>query len=304
MRVSTMSSSLTRAGRRRVGAAGLAALCSCLAVASSADAYVVRETGSGLPVHWPQDSISLEVDPSVIDGVPGAMAAVTAAALAWSGSGAGPELHVSLAGAASRPAIDGRNVVYLMSGAESGAGEALAITLVSYDDTTGEIVDADIVLNSSYAFAVLPPGSSPSPAARPVANDPLPGLSAASAEPGPGAWLGRGGDDDGTGTFDVVHVLVHESGHLLGLRDSLEPSNEVMYLYSSPGDATRRAPTADDVAGASYLYAGVPASTPRGCTPSTIAPRGGERSAASTLVACCCMVVLALWRRREGVRLS
>ncbi len=270
---------------RAASATALAA--SCLA-ASNADAYVVRQTTSGTPVHWPVDSVALEVDPSVVNAVDGALEAAQMAAAAWTLAAAGPRVSVSAATSASTPAIDGRNVVYLVPG-YARAGAALAVTLVSYDDTTGEIVDADIVLNGSYAFALLAADAKAGAAAMSVANEP------ASTDEG-AAWAGAlgAGGEDGRPRFDLVHVLSHETGHVLGLRDAVSDSEDLMYLYTLAGDASKRAPAADDVAGVTFLYSGVPVTAGHGCTAAPEPPRGVD-----PLVLLWALALLVVWHQRR-----
>ena len=81
----------------------------------------------------------VELDPSLVNGVPGALAALEQAASGWTESGAGPRLSVALADTSSLPAVDGRNVVYWSPTGYPGMGAALAVTLVSFDETTGKI---------------------------------------------------------------------------------------------------------------------------------------------------------------------
>lgn len=258
-----------------------------------ARAYFVRETASGLPVRWPDADITLEIDPSLTDAVPGALAAVTAAAIAWTDANLGPKLHVTFADSASTPAVDGRNVVYFIPGYPTAAG-ALAITLVSYDDVTGAIVDTDIVINGSYDFAVLPAADRPAAGAVAVANEP------ATSTPGPFAWAGSQEtttapvDFAASAPFDLVHILTHETGHALGLDDAAEDTADVMYLYSSPGDASRRTPASDDLAGIEFLYGNMPA-TAQGCS---VTGRDSGPSGAPLAAACALIAYVASRRRR------
>jgi MYXO-CTERM domain-containing protein len=145
--------------------------------------------------------------------------------------------------------VDGHNVVYFMADGYAEAGEALAVTLVSFDDATGEIIDADIVINGRYAFAVLAADCTPTSEDVAIPNDPVEQTTApyayGSAEP-----------------FDLVHVVAHETGHLLGLLDAVAEPNDLMFLYTSPHDAARRAPAPDDVAGLDALYS----TSSQGCT--------------------------------------
>jgi Matrixin len=249
-----MRVSITRAARscvvgRALVAAGL--LLAGMASSATASAYELRHTTSGTVVHWPSHEVTVEVDPSMT-ALPGAADAVVAALASWSVRGNVPQLAIAVDTTPSSPAVDGRNVVYYAPDGYPAAGSALAITLVSFDDVTGEIVDADIVLNGQYAFAVLAEDSAPPPGMAPVANDPM------SEPPSmPGA-------SSGVAQFDLIHVLSHETGHLLGLLDATAEPNDVMYVYTSAHDAARRAPAKDDIAGVDALYANAPPQA--GCT--------------------------------------
>jgi len=293
-----------RSHRRLTRAPALAAFAASLLAAATSHAYVMRTTASGLPVHWPDDSVALELDPSLVNGVPGALAALEQAASGWTESGGGPRLSVALADTSSSPAVDGRNVVYWSPTGYPGMGAALAVTLVSFDETTGEILDADVVLDGRYDFAVLAPSALPSRGAAPVASDPF-AVAADVPSGGQGDLLGLTDLGAAAAPFDLVHVLAHETGHALGLRDAAEDASDVMYLYTMPGDARRRAPDADDAAGVAALYAGVPLAAAHGCGSSSLAPSrppAGHAWVATSLgLTLLCGVRLLVRRRRAPV---
>jgi hypothetical protein len=257
------------------------------AQAQTASAYTVRETAAGTPVRWTSSTVAIELDPSLLEGLPYAMAAAQTAAAAWNERAVGPTLEFSPATSRSTPAVDGRNVVYFLPGYPAAAG-ALAITLVSYDDVTGAIVDTDVVINGEYPFALLPDDARAPSGVLPVANEPV----ADDVSTG-GLW--RLSESSSGLSFDLVHVLVHESGHVLGLRDESSTSADVMFLFSVPGDATGRTPTDDDAGGVAFLYADS-ASSGQGCSFATPPDVGGARMVWAVVG---CAGFAALLRRRR-----
>jgi hypothetical protein len=204
----------------------------------SADAFVLKLAANGQPVHWAQPTVTLVVDPTIEANVPGGAAAASRALSAWSALSNGPEILVTMGPPGGKVAVDGQNTVLFAQNGYPPAGAALAVTLVNYDEQSGEIIDTDIVVNGTHAFAVLPDGAV-DPEAVPVLVE---GPTAVVAT----AYLAHM-------VFDLEHVLAHETGHALGLGDVAE-AGEVMYAYSTPGDAAYRAPASDDLAGVEALY--------------------------------------------------
>ena len=225
---------LSRYVRTALGVAS--AIVTVMSMAPQAQAYEAKHTPSGALVHWGSTNVEFVVDPELQDAADGAEDAVTRALAAWDGVANAPSMTSHVGSESVKVGYDGVNsIVYAPDGYEP-AGGALAITLVTYDDKTGVILDADIVLNGKYSYALLD-DSARAPA----------GAAHVSTE--------GGGHIGGHAQFDLVHVLAHEAGHALGLSDEPSDATALMYPYTLPGDASSRLPAADDLAGVAVLYA-------------------------------------------------
>jgi hypothetical protein len=93
-------------------------------------------------------------------------------------------------------------------------GSALALTTVSYDSNTGQILDADVEVN------------------------------------GTGGNITNGRPADGA---DLPSIITHEIGHFLGLDHSPKPS-ATMFITYKPGSGNLRVLDPDDVAGVCTIY--------------------------------------------------
>jgi hypothetical protein len=97
-----------------------------------------------------------------------------------------------------------------------GGAQTIALTTVSFNRDTGEILDADIELNSSAHTIALT-------------------------------------DAPGKGIYDLESVLTHEAGHFLGLAHTPD-ATAVMYYEDEGGSARHRALTPDDNAAICVVY--------------------------------------------------
>jgi hypothetical protein len=259
-----------------------------LGLPGTASAYEVRRTTSGLPVRWATPGVSFVIDPSVAQAAPGAVDAVVQAVAAWSAQDGTPSLSTTQGTPGGQVAVDGVNTILYAPHGYARAGNALAITFVSFDEKTGDILDTDIVINGAHAFSIFAAGTHAPSGTLPVATE-----------------SGSGGDDDSALKFDLQHVLTHEMGHALGLGDVTDDAADVMFAYTTPDDASLRAPGSDDLAGVTELYAdsvSSPQSTSGGCGASVAAKRVPSRDG---WVAMVCMLGAVSWlavRRRTSQR--
>ena len=238
--------------------------------APDAHAYVVKKTSKGELVHWDSPTVDYTFDPSVGAGVEDAIAATTHAMGSWSALSprlGAPELRGHAASdvkdAPTKPGFDQKNGVFYMPNGYGPAGRALAITVLTYDNASGRILDADIIVNGSYQFLVLKDA---------VAEQEKVG--AAGAHPSNTDGISHQEEAQAADTvYDLHHVIAHELGHSLGMNDEMERKDALMYRYSSPNDATLRAPAPDDVEGLAELYSTKIEAGGNGCGNATVAPK-------------------------------
>lgn len=246
----------------------------------------MKHSREGAGVHWEASAVRFALHPSMGE-LPEGARATSAAFATWSGREGAPTMTIDGGAAAEAPGLDGKNGVFYMKDGWAPANRALAITVLTYDAKTGAIVDADIVVNGAYTFAMLPETARPGPTPATAHAD----LSATTP-----ASVGA--------RYDLLHVLAHESGHALGLDDELGRDSSLMYRYSAPGDASVRAPTDDDLHGLSVIY-GEPIDAGGGgggCQNrvSPAGPGGDGARVAIALAAAASALVLARKRRGRG----
>jgi hypothetical protein len=249
-----------------LGAAG-ALLVSAVA-APDAHAYVVKKTVRGALVHWESPTVDYTFDPSIAESVPDALSATSHAMLSWSGTVGAPELQgheaKTVIAPPKAPGFDQKNGVFFMPNGYAPAGKALAITVLTYDNASGRILDADIIVNGTYKFAVLQDVGVAAQAPKDVSGA------------HPSNTDGIAHQDEATSldtVYDLHHVVAHELGHSLGMNDEMQRKDALMYRYSAPNDATLRAPASDDIAGLAELYSTKLEASGNGCGNATVAPR-------------------------------
>lgn len=208
---------------------------------SSVFAFVVISNG-GKPAYWPNGVISYEFHSNTsgyFEGGTDTSGTVTDefqpirdSFQAWADI-AGVQLNFTEeAFRNSNPSsVDRRNtIMWVDTGWTSlnfrPPSNALAVTLSSFDASSGAVVDADIYFNAqSFSWAVV--------------------------------------DDASEDNFvDVQNIATHEIGHLIGLDHSsvslFETEDDLaeatMFYASEAGETSRRTPSSDDVKGVKNLY--------------------------------------------------
>jgi hypothetical protein len=108
-------------------------------------------------------------------------------------------------------------IVFRDSGYAGNASNTLGLTTITYDADTGEILDADMEINSG-------------PDVQLATSDPIP-----------------------SGAYDLQSIITHEAGHFLGMAHSTSVS-ATMYAFYVAGTSTKRILSADDMAGICSIY--------------------------------------------------
>jgi hypothetical protein len=220
---------------RRSALAAAGALFLCSTVSSSMALAFQRETTddplctedvnvncphNGTPLEWRDFPVSFFIDPdgsgvddeTVID-------AARAAFGSWqSASRNGITFRFGGTASGSSNGDDDRNLIHFRS--FTGGRDVFAQSVLTYDVETGDLLDVDVELNSSFDFDAL-----------------------------------DGPHSDPTGPVDLQAVLTHEAGHLLGLdHENRFGEAVVMFFSDRPGNITHRNLSNDDRSGVRAIY--------------------------------------------------
>jgi hypothetical protein len=118
-------------------------------------AYVFELTNSGKPIKWSTNSgiVALNYNASNASGLSGAeVATMISSSLAeWNGALEGLDIVL---GSSVSSRVDGRNEIVFLDPSEFYFGDGvLAITQTVFLQTTGQILEADIMINDDYTFS-------------------------------------------------------------------------------------------------------------------------------------------------------
>jgi hypothetical protein len=190
----------------------------------------------GVPLSWPVRCLGFSVQQAASEQVSWSVAdeIVNEAFATWlaadCGGGSGPGFRVADLGAVACAARQynqsggNANIVVFRDDAWPYAGQwsTLALTTVTYHLDTGVIYDADLEVNSSNVS-----------------------LTTSDTDVG----------------FDLLSIITHETGHMLGIAHSREPDSTMGRQYL-PGDLSLRDLAPDDVAAICAVYPPVAAGAP------------------------------------------
>jgi hypothetical protein len=146
--------------------------------------------------------------------------------------------------------------------------DALAATIATFQSRTGKLVDADVQVNANYPFS----------------------------------WLAQ--DAGGQDRYDLLSVMTHEMGHVLGLGDAYDAPGATMWPSVAPGDTYQRDLDADDEAGLERIYADGPVAvmlSGAGCGGASVLWPHSARTRDGLLSAALVLLALWLWSRSPAL---
>lgn len=203
----------------------------------TAFAYQVRKSSTGAPLRWPEGEIGVSI--ALEDPPPGVTtrAATEAASRAFGAyvdviAPMTPMVTVAMRAGNHKAAVTPSDGVATVLWVNEGWDDdydpnALAVTITTYDTSSGSIQDADIVVNGGFTWTAT---------------------------------------DDCEGEYDLQSVLTHEVGHLFGLGHDTEDPDATMYPSAGVCETKKRDLDASDLAGIEFLYVHVTPPEPLACS--------------------------------------
>jgi hypothetical protein len=192
-----------------------------------------KRSSAGSDLLWKKASVTVYLDDSLSKLGPQANDAVMQAFGQWVGSDPKlPALSFDSGHGQAEPKQDGKNTVSYAPITVKGHEHDVAITITYANDKTGEIVEADVILNARYEMGVLTP--------KPQTN------------------VDAKNDDeamDCQSRYDAQNVATHEAGHFFGLGEDMTERGSTMFLSIDKCETHKRLLSATDVGAVTTLYA-------------------------------------------------
>lgn len=215
-----------------------------------------KQSSSGQELHWQKPSVTIYLDGSLDKLGPGAREAVMQAFGQWAGSDSKlPGLSFDSGGTSTEPKQDGKSTVSFGRITTPGHEKDVAITVSYSNDKTGEILEADVILNSLYPMGVL--------TAKPkeqTSNDSDTGHDWDGNHNRNGHHDGndyKGGEEsmDCRNRYDAQNVATHEAGHFFGLGEDPIERQATMFQTIDQCETHKRELAVTDIGAVTVLYA-------------------------------------------------
>jgi hypothetical protein len=250
-----------------------------------------RKAKSGQTQHWQKKGMTIYLDESVKRLGPHADDAVQQAFGRWLESDERlPNLSFDTGETTAIPSMDGKSTVSYGRITAPGHEKDLAITVTYANDDSGEIIEADIVLNSMYPIGVLTPLSKDRPGDDHDKTERNDGNKTAMTDE----------SEDCQNRYDVQNVVTHEAGHFFGLGEDLTERGSTMFQTIDQCETHKRLLSGTDTLALANLYAAhedpeEAAAGPKACSFVAVPAGPGSVWAPSLLLG-----LLALRRRRPA----
>jgi hypothetical protein len=168
-----------------------------------------------------------------------------------------PALTFDTGKTSTTPQQDGKSTVSYGRISVAGHEHDVAITVTYANDQTGEIIEADIILNSLYPMAVLTPkpaGQTTTASSTSHANDDKSQDGERSNSNGRSM---NGGEEslDCKNRYDAQNVTTHEAGHFFGLGEDQVERKATMFQTIDQCETHKRVLATTDVGALTVLYA-------------------------------------------------
>jgi hypothetical protein len=235
----------------------------------AASTVLATTTARPSGVRWKVDQVALTVDASIDESAPGGPERVDASGRTWQAVGANtPTISVSRGEVGPVGYVVGgknQNTVRAVAKGHPLVKGALAVTVLTYDAKSRTILDADVLLNGAYRFVDIDEEAHPK------------------------------------NVYDLQAVLTHELGHFHGLDDDLEHPHAVMFLKTSPGDASKRTLSSEDEIALFSLYAEGDSDEQGQAAPTCASPAAHPSKSGVAIIGALVLAAFGL-RRRATVR--
>jgi MYXO-CTERM domain-containing protein len=248
-----------------------------------------RSTPSGKQIHWGKKAVTVYLDSSLKKLGNGADEAVMQAFGQWVLSDPRlPDLAFDTGKTSAQPKQDGMSTVSYGKIQVPGHERDVAITVTYSNDKSGEILEADVILNAAYPMATL--------LARAKHDE-----HGANKGDDRGSNKSNSADEsmDCQNRYDAQNVVTHEAGHFFGLGEDLVERSATMFLSIDQCETHKRALSLTDTQAISTLYAQNADSSEE---PKTAAARGcsfGAAPGTAPTGALALILGLSLLRRRR-----
>jgi Matrixin len=243
----------------------------------------LKQSTTGKYVHWQKNAVTIYLDESLQRLGPTTNDAIMQAFGQWVASDPNlPNISFDTAKHSAIPKQDGKSIVSLGEITAPGHEHDVANTITYSDTKTGEILEADIVLNAKHAMGVL---KARHRSRREGDGDHQPPMAPSDAA-------------ECANRYDAQNVATHEAGHFFGLGEDMVERQATMFLSIGQCETHKRELAPTDVTAVSTLYTDTASAEEKAAGPRACSFVGAPASGAGLAWASSVVIGLLLARRR------